>query len=174
MLLRRLTDIHALHACSLAKLGRSIGSGPACYMANLLARLKHPVGGLILQCPFSSIKSVVAHLVGRAGAWAINDRFNNLERIKAVKCPLLILHGKADRLIPYEQSQALLEACPSDDKSLHLSEYADHNVFELEADVLQPISSFISKHGSQRMARAGEKEEAPSCIVPTPESHPQL
>jgi Esterase/lipase len=40
--------------------GRSVGSGPATYLASKLSIEGVPVGGLILECPFKSVYRVVA------------------------------------------------------------------------------------------------------------------
>lgn len=34
----------------------------------------------------------------------VKEQHNNLESIEKVKCPLFIVHGKADKLISYENS----------------------------------------------------------------------
>ena len=91
-----------LHPQQIILFGRSIGSGPATYLA---ARKK--VGALILMSAFTSIRSVVKDL---AGAWAqfiIKERFNNLEEIVKVTCPTFFVHGQKDRLVPYSHSERL-------------------------------------------------------------------
>lgn len=80
-------------------LGRSIGSGPATYLA-----LNNPgVGGLILESPFSSIDDAAA------GFWyfriyptslILRSHFDNATKIKSVKSPVLIISGTADTLTP--------------------------------------------------------------------------
>jgi dienelactone hydrolase len=40
--------------------GRSVGSGPATYLAAKLAEEKTQIGGLILECPFKSVYRIVA------------------------------------------------------------------------------------------------------------------
>lgn len=82
--------------------GRSIGSGPATYLAS-----KRKVGALILMSAFTSIKAVVKDM---AGSWAqhlIKQRFNNLEAIKQVVCPTFIIHGQKDRVVPFQHSKQL-------------------------------------------------------------------
>lgn len=83
-------------------MGRSLGSGPACWIAN-----KYEVAGLILISPFTSIKEVASHHYGVFGSLLIKNRFNNLENIKEVKCPTLIIHGNEDEVVPIRHSEAL-------------------------------------------------------------------
>ncbi len=80
--------------------GRSVGSGPSVWLA-----VRHPVGGLILESPFVSIFRVVTR-------WPIIpfDKFNNLSRMRHVRCPVLIIHGQADHIIPFWHGKALYAA----------------------------------------------------------------
>ena len=57
--------------------GRSIGSSPACYVANQ----RNPAA-LILMSPFKSIKEVAKDLVGWFLSLAIAERFRNIDLIK--------------------------------------------------------------------------------------------
>jgi pimeloyl-ACP methyl ester carboxylesterase len=86
--------------------GRSIGSGPAVYLAS-----RFPVGGLILVAAFASVKEVIKSLVGKAVAWTFAERFPNLALIGNVSCPTLFIHGERDNLVKPEQSLALFKRC---------------------------------------------------------------
>ena len=70
-------------------MGRSIGSGPATYIAQ-----KFKPAALLLVSPFTSIKEVAKSMYGFVGALLVKDRFDNLERIKHVTCPVLLIHGR--------------------------------------------------------------------------------
>jgi esterase/lipase len=76
--------------------GRSIGCCPASY----LAKNRNPAA-LILMSPFKSIRDVAKDLVGRMLAYAIADRFRNIDTIRDIRCPVFIVHGQKDKLIPY-------------------------------------------------------------------------
>ncbi len=65
--------------------------------------MRHP-GGLILMSPFKSIREVAKDLVGRVLAWAIAERFRNIDLIREIRCPVFIVHGQKDRLIPYSHA----------------------------------------------------------------------
>lgn len=98
--------------------GRSLGGGPSIYLA-----ARHPVAGLILESTFASAcraKSVVPILPF--------DRFPNVRRIHAVRCPVLIMHGKKDNVIRFANSKALYRATNSPKMALWI-ENAGHNDF---------------------------------------------
>ncbi|MBN1125998.1 MAG: alpha/beta hydrolase [Sedimentisphaerales bacterium] len=78
-------------------LGRSVGSGPATYLAG-----RKPVGALLLEAPFVSAFRVVTGV-----PLLPFDKFNNLARIGQVTCPVLIVHGRADEVVAFWHGQKL-------------------------------------------------------------------
>lgn len=91
-----------IHPRNIILFGRSIGSGPATWLAS-----RKNIGALVLMSAFTSIRAVVQHLVGKWAQYFIKERFNNLEHISNVTCPTFIVHGLKDKLIPYQHSQEL-------------------------------------------------------------------
>jgi fermentation-respiration switch protein FrsA (DUF1100 family) len=98
--------------------GRSVGGGST---VDLAAR--KPVAGLIVESSFSS-----AFLVKIPFKILPFDKFNNLEKIKTVKCPVLVMHGKADDTIPFAHGESLFAAVNSQKLSLWI-DAANHNDF---------------------------------------------
>lgn len=86
--------------------GRSIGSGPATYLAS-----QREVGALILMSAFTSIRDVVKDFAGKWAQYLVKQRFNNLEMIAKVNCPIFLIHGQKDKLIPYTHSEELHRNC---------------------------------------------------------------
>lgn len=78
-------------------LGQSVGGGPSTYLAE-----KEEAGGLILISPFKSTFRVITKV--KILPW---DRFDNWKRMPKVKMPLLLIHGDADGMIPFENGKAL-------------------------------------------------------------------
>ena len=52
------------------------------------------------------------------------QKFDNLSKISKVKCPILIMHSKADKIAPYYNSMAL--ANENDSAELFLSKKGNH------------------------------------------------
>lgn len=119
--------------------GRSIGSGPCCYLSS-----QRQFGGMILMSPFTSIKDVAKSLVGFI-SFVVMNRFNNIEYIKKASCPILFIHGQQDSLIPVSHTLQLKNECkcPID---VVLPEEMDHNKFDYELDLLQPMKEFLKRH----------------------------
>ncbi|MHC5162858.1 MAG: alpha/beta hydrolase, partial [Planctomycetota bacterium] len=95
--------------------GRSVGSGPSCFLAS-----QKPVGGLILESAFTSVHRVA---IGMSLPF---DPYNNLMRIQSIDCPLLIIHGKRDSVIPFWHGQTLYEIA-NKPKMNYWVETAGHN-----------------------------------------------
>lgn len=74
--------------------GRSLGSGPACWLAE-----KYPVHGLILEGAFTSTFRVMTQI-----KLLPFDYFDNLKKLKNIDCPVLLIHGKEDRTIPFSHA----------------------------------------------------------------------
>jgi fermentation-respiration switch protein FrsA (DUF1100 family) len=67
------------------------------------------------------------------------DRFDNLSRMAKINCPLLILHGTHDRLIPFWHAETLYQAA-RDPKRLVPIEGAGHNnLLEVAGERYVPI-----------------------------------
>lgn len=84
-------------------LGRSIGGGPATH----LAARKHP-RALVLESAFTSLYRVPVPF-----PLFPFDRFENLRKIPKVTCPVLVIHGEADSLIPPRHGERLFAAATS-------------------------------------------------------------
>ena len=119
--------------------GRSIGSGPAVYCsAN-----RNP-GALILISPFKSIRETANSILGPF-KFIVADRFKNIDIIPKTTCPLLLIHGQKDNLIPFSHSIELSQKT-SGPYELILPEEMDHNEFSLYEDFSEPITNFLKRH----------------------------
>mmetsp|Transcript_84290 Transcript_84290/g.238884 ORF Transcript_84290/g.238884 Transcript_84290/m.238884 type:complete len:405 (+) Transcript_84290:116-1330(+) len=103
---RYLVDEIGVRYSQIILFGRSLGSGPAVFLA-----AQYPVGGLILVSAFSSIKAAVQSIVGRVAAWTFKERFPNFKIIANVSCSTLFIHGECDKLIPAQHSLRLFKRC---------------------------------------------------------------
>jgi fermentation-respiration switch protein FrsA (DUF1100 family) len=106
-----------VHPEALIVYGRSVGGGPAVEVAR-----RERVAGLILESAFTSAYRVMTR-------WPVllGDKFNNLGKLRQVDCPVLVIHGREDRVIPIRHGEALFAAA-RDPRSTHLwVDAAGHN-----------------------------------------------
>jgi fermentation-respiration switch protein FrsA (DUF1100 family) len=103
-------------------LGRSVGGGPS---VDLCAR--KACGGLILESAFTS-----AFRTTWIGCVVPGDRFRNLDKISKVRCPVLVMHGRDDMIVPFRHGQQLYAAAGEPKRCLWV-EGAGHNDFTVRA-----------------------------------------
>lgn len=116
--------------------GRSLGSGPSCYLATKTALTAKkdvegspgdgPVGGLILHAPFLSVYRVVVD----AGCTLYGDKFVNVDILPMVRSPTLLIHGTSDQIVPFHHSERLFEAIPKEHQArpLYIDGMSHNNV----------------------------------------------
>jgi len=86
--------------------GRSLGGA----VASKLASEVHPAG-LILESSFSSARDMadaIMPLISRVVFLRFN--LNTLNIIDRIRCPLLVLHGPQDEVIPFRQGEKIFKA----------------------------------------------------------------
>lgn len=123
--------------------GRSVGSGPAVYLA-----ARKSAAGLILQSPFVSAFRVLTRI-----PLLPFDKFPNYKAIRRVHCPALIIHGESDRVISPWHGRKLFALANEPKRYLSIPG-ADHN--DLEAvggrsyiNALQEFAASLRPSGSK-------------------------
>lgn len=119
--------------------GRSIGSTVALNIAQ-----NRELRGLILATPLTSAAEHAKVSGLRAISFLAGKAFNNIEKIDKVKCPLLIIHGTKDIVIPFSMGKQLFERAKTKKQFIEI-EGANHN--DLTSDFEQyywpPILEFV-------------------------------
>ncbi len=116
-------------ATRLVYFGESLGAAVALELA-----AEHPPAALVLRSPFTSLADMARlHYPFLPGGILLRDRFDSLAQIGGVTCPMLIIAGDRDRIVPQKQSRRLFEAAGQQTKRFLLIRGADHNDFELLA-----------------------------------------
>lgn len=102
--------------------GRSLGGGPAVQMAT-----EERVAGLVLQSAFVSVYRVLTR-------WSLlpGDLFNNEAKLARVTAPVLVMHGRADEVVPFRHGEQLLAAAAGPKQALFV-DGAHHNDFAAAA-----------------------------------------
>jgi fermentation-respiration switch protein FrsA (DUF1100 family) len=96
--------------------GRSLGGGPSVALA-----ARRPVAGLILESTFTSVFRVATEI-----PLFPFDKFDNLGRIGAVACPILVVHGTDDQVVPFRHGEELFRRAREPKRMLAVAG-ADHN-----------------------------------------------
>jgi fermentation-respiration switch protein FrsA (DUF1100 family) len=120
--------------------GESLGSGVATQLAT-----EQKTCALVLQTPYTSMTDL-ARVHYPLIPLKPKDRFDSLSRIQTINTPLLILHGTADSIVPYEQALRLYNAAKEPKKLLSFAG-KEHNDLWV-GTYAQEIIGFIEHHCS--------------------------
>ena len=86
--------------------GRSLGTVAAIHVA-----AKRKVRGLLLDSPMASAARMAPRILPLPGIrHLVSIQLDNVGRIGSVRCPVLILHGELDHIIPIEQGREVHKA----------------------------------------------------------------
>ena len=74
-----------------------------------------------MESAFTSVPEMAAvHYSWLPVRWLSRFKFNNLEGISRLSCPILLVHGLQDEIVPYQQSLSLYARAPSPKQLLTL------------------------------------------------------
>ena len=71
----------------------------------------------------------------------IKDKFESYKKITNISVPLLIIHGKVDKIVPYDMGKKMYELA-NEPKFFYSQEYGDHMV-EYDEKLLLALKKFI-------------------------------
>jgi len=123
--------------------GESLGTGVAVRLAT-----EQPPLAMVLRSPYTSLVDVGRrHYPYLPVSLLLTDRFASMDRIGRVTCPVLVIAGTRDTVVPADQSKRLFDALRSPAKELLMIEGADHNDYELLAgtELIDATVDFISR-----------------------------
>lgn len=91
--------------------GHSMGSGVAVELASLLSP-RHAIAGVILESAFTCLPDVAraSHPLAHPLSWLATQAFDSERKIAAVRSPLLMMHGAADRTVSIDLGRRLFAA----------------------------------------------------------------
>lgn len=101
--------------------GESLGGGVAVALAR-----EAPPRGLVLLSTFTSVRDMGRVHYPIIPPPLVPDAYPSLRRIRDLECPVLVMHGDRDDIVPLAQGEALHQAAP-EPKRLHVFPGAGHN-----------------------------------------------
>ena len=118
--------------------GESLGTG----IATEIAQNKN-FAGIILESPFTSMidagKNNFPYLPVRL---LLKDKYESNKKIKNINSPILIMHGKVDKIVPFYMGKKMYELA-NEPKYSYFSEYDDH-MLEYNEKLLKVLKDFLS------------------------------
>ena len=118
--------------------GESLGTAVAVEISQ-----KKNFAGVILESPFTSMveagKEKYPFLPVRL---LLKDKYESDKKIKNIKVPILIMHGKVDKIVPFYMGQKMYELS-NEPKYSYFTEY-DNHMMEFNEKLLNQLKLFIS------------------------------
>ena len=119
--------------------GESLGTGIAIELAS-----KNNFGGIILESPFTSmVETAKIYYPYLPVNLLLKDRFNSKNKIKDIKTPILIMHGKKDNVVPQKMGLELFEK--ANEPKFNYFPENDNHMMEYNDQLLKNIKLFINK-----------------------------
>lgn len=122
--------------------GESLGTGVAVAMA-----AERRPAALVLRSPFTSMVDVARHHYPILPVGLLlRDRYDAMKLIGGIGCPVLVIAGDRDRIVPAVLSQRLFAAA-SEPKQLLLLDGLDHNDERLVAgrEMVAAVDAFVRR-----------------------------
>ena len=97
-----LTTAKEVEASKIVLFGRSLGTGPSVDICS-----RHPgLAGCILQSP---LESAIRCVLGTAASFSLYplDIFRNYQKVHKITCPVFIMHGEIDKVVPCSNGRTL-------------------------------------------------------------------
>lgn len=160
-----LLEVRRLQPEQIVLYGRSLGSGPSCYLASKTAMEGRSVGGVILQSPLCSAYRVAFNF----RFTIFGDKFPNIDYAPHIRCPVFIVHGTQDEVVPFWHGQELFLALAQPWRAKPFwVEGAGHNNIEA---LLRPTGMFVDRliefldlHVAARRGRILPPLIVPECV----------
>jgi pimeloyl-ACP methyl ester carboxylesterase len=108
--------------------GRSIGTPIATFIASHRECYK-----VILETPFDKLASLLKVHYPFFPAFFLRYRFNNIDKIKMIRAPILIIHGTQDEVIPYEIGHSFVDILREKDQFISVERGMHNNLSNFES-----------------------------------------
>ncbi len=118
--------------------GESLGTGVATEIAQ-----NKKFAGIILESPFTSMidagKNIYPYLPVKL---LLKDKYESKKKIKNIRSPILVMHGKVDNIVPFHMGKKMYELA-NEPKYSYFSEY-DNHMMEYNESLLKELKDFIN------------------------------
>lgn len=129
--------------------GRSLGGGAIAALSR-----RRELAAMILQSSFTSTRPFARRYL--APGFLIRDAYDNLGALSEYTSPVLVIHGRADGIIPYSHGVALAQAAQNGELITYDCRHNDCPPDQVE--FLSDVAQFLRRHRltEAERARAGQ------------------
>ena len=120
--------------------GESLGTGVAVEIGQT-----NKFNSIILESPYTSmVKAAKIYYPYLPVKFLLKDKYESEKKIKNIKTPVLIMHGKKDNIVPFYMGKKLFEIANKPKKFLQIEE--DDHMLSFNDSLLLEIKNFINKY----------------------------
>jgi uncharacterized protein len=120
--------------------GRSLGGAVAARLAEL-----HTLGALILESSFTSVRDVARDRF--PWVWVVfPDRYPTKRFLQKAACPVLIIHSRDDRMIPFHHGQDLFAAARGPKEFLEIRGAHNDAFFRSQTLHEETLDNYLSRY----------------------------
>jgi len=117
--------------------GESLGTGVATHLSQ-----NKNFAGVILETPFTSMIDAAKKFYPYIPVGLLlKDKFENKNKIKNIKSPILIMHGEKDQIVPFEMGKKIFEIA-NEPKYSYFTKY-DNHMMEYDENLVKALNSFL-------------------------------
>jgi uncharacterized protein len=161
---------HPHRADCIVVLGHSVGAGAALFEASRnpeisavisIAAFAHPARVTEAYVRHLHLPRIVTRLIIRYVEWLIGHRFDTIAPMNTVgriTCPVLLVHGREDRVVPIEDARCILASREAPEVRLLEIDGAGHDsVDQIERHVGE-LLGFLDEHCATEGAKTGSED----------------
>ena len=117
--------------------GESLGTGVATHLAQ-----NKSFAGVILETPFTSMIEAAKEFYPYIPIkLLLKDKFENYKKIKNINSPILVMHGEADKIVPFSMGKKIYEIA-NKPKYSYFTKY-DNHMMEYDENLILALKSFL-------------------------------
>ena len=100
--------------------------------------------GIILEAPFTSMTRIGKKYYPIFPVNLIlKDKFNTIDKLKNIKSPVMVLHGKKDKIVPFEMGEEVFDKLKKPKFSYFTKE--DDHMMEFNEEMFKNLKSFLDQ-----------------------------
>ena len=117
--------------------GESLGTAIAVNLAK-----DNKFSGLILESPFTSMVSLAQMYYPYIPVkFLLKDKYESVKKLHLVKCPILIMHGKEDQIVPFKMGVKMFESSNTP-KYKYFNDSDDH-MMDFNFELKENLKNFL-------------------------------
>ena len=117
--------------------GESLGTGVSAEVAQ-----NRDFAGIILESPFTSMVDAGKHYYFYLPvSLLLKDRYETIKKLKNIKIPILVMHGKNDKIVPFQMGKKVFSEA-NEPKYSYFPKDDDH-MMEYNENLLEALNKFF-------------------------------